>query len=105
MYLLRESLPFISKMFKSYSAAESISLIEFISLIIRFELNKRLAVEKEYRLTCQDVFDRLKGITISSIKGKWVLNAMSKEQSRLLSVIGVKIPTNSEINECIRDYF
>lgn len=97
MYILRESLPYISNMFKSYPEAESLMSVEFLSFAIRLEIHRKLKEKGRFDLTVQDIIDRLKGIYAIKVKNRWHLGELTESQREALFIIGIDLPSDSEL--------
>ncbi len=99
MYKLRENLPFISHIFRSYPEAESMMLIEFISFMIRAKIDDKLWKKDREDLTVQDLINGLEDINISSTKNRWHLDTINNKQREMLSILDLELPSDAAIND------
>ncbi len=101
MYEQRRSLPALSQMFGTYVEAESIMLIEFVSMTIRMHINGILQNAESREHTVQDLIDSLEGIIVAENRGTWQSCTLTERQIKALEILGLDMPSDNEINRIL----
>ncbi len=101
MYEQRRSLPALSMMFGTYAEAESIMLVEFVSMAIRMHIHGILQDTESRDHTVQDVIDSLEGMIAIENKGVWQSCTLTDRHIEALEVLGLEAPSDNDINHTL----
>lgn len=90
--LFRKNLASTSEYESAYDTVRGMFLMDFLSMILKSQLNLALVGNGNMRETPDDILNAFRGVRMNLVSGSWVLDDLDAEQTRVLGELGLKVP-------------